>query len=137
MSCGAACARQTLLDKGIDIPESTIRELAKVSEQTGTSVDNLVNALNKLDPKTNYVGGGVGPDAFGELNSRGPWIAMVKPNTGSHYVIVDGVENGKVLLRDPWGPNAPGVGKGLQGTVDVNDFMEYWRRTYHQAIFRD
>ena len=137
MSCGAACARQVLLDKGIDIPESTIRELAKVSPKTGTGVDNVIDALNKLDPKTQYTGGGVGPDAFGALNKRGPWIAMVKPNTGPHFVIVDGVEDGRVMLRDPWGLDAPGAGQGLKGTVEVDDFMEYWRRTYHQAIFRE
>ena len=135
MSCGAACARQTLLDQGIDIPEVLIREIAKVSPQTGVDVDGVLTALNKLDPNNLYVGGGVSPEAFDALNNLGPWIARVKPSTGPHFVIVDGLQNGRVMLRDPWGANAPGPGQGIQGSVEIDDFMEYWRLGVNQAIF--
>nr|WP_321233928.1 hypothetical protein [uncultured Psychroserpens sp.] len=35
--------------------------------------------------------------------NRKPWIATLKPpKKNRHAVIVDRVEDGKVILRDPW-----------------------------------
>ena len=59
----------------------------------------------------------------------------VKPPTGAHFVIVDGAESGVVSVRDPYGRSAPGPGQGLEGTVRLEDFMEYWRRGINEAIF--
>lgn len=97
--------------------------------------ENLAEALTELDPKRKYSGGSVDPDAFDALNANGPWIARVKPPTGAHFVIVDGAENGVVSLRDPYGRSAPGPGQGLEGTVRLDDFMEYWRRGVNKVVF--
>lgn len=137
MSCGAACARQLLLDRGISVEESVVRDLARVSPETGTGVEGVADALNALDSNFSYRAGSVMPEQFAALNSRGPWIAQLKPSTGPHFVIVDGVRNGNVLLRDPWGASAPGAGQGLQGTVNVSDFMEYWRRSLNKMVYRE
>lgn len=41
MSCGAACARQLLLDAGIDVPEETLRERAGFHPELGITLDAL------------------------------------------------------------------------------------------------
>jgi hypothetical protein len=41
-----------------------------------------------------------------------------------------------VRIRDPWGNDAPGRGEGLEGTMSVAKFMEYWNLGFNQAVFR-
>jgi ABC-type bacteriocin/lantibiotic exporter with double-glycine peptidase domain len=135
MSCGAACARQLLSDKGINTTESIIRELANFEPEYGIDASSLANALNKLSPESQFRGGSVPPEAFEALNKRGAWIARVKPSSGAHFVIVDGVDNNNVLIRDPWEDVAPGVGNGLEAKIPVSEFMDYWNRGINQAVF--
>jgi len=137
MSCGPACARQLLKDAGVEIAEETVRKLSKFDPEYGTQASDLADALNMLfKPKNLYQGGGVDPDAFNALVNRGSWIARVKLPSSPHFVIVDGVKDDKVLIRDPWGSNSPGIGNGLAGEIDIDVFKEYWRRGIHQIVFK-
>ncbi|NER49475.1 MAG: hypothetical protein F6J92_22825 [Symploca sp. SIO1A3] len=136
MSCGAACVRQLLSDEGIEVAESVIRAEAEFSSEWGTEVGNLAKALTQLHPNTLYRGGGVVPGAFESLNRTGSWIARVKPITGPHFIIVDGVKDELVQIRDPWGPLAPGIGQGWVAKLALSDFFDYWRLGINQAVFR-
>jgi len=134
MSCGPACVRQLLKDAGLEISEETIRKLSKFDPKYGTGAHDLANALNKLFKQENlYQGGGVDPEAFNALINRGPWIARVKLSTGPHFVIVDGIKDNQVLIREPWGSNSPGIGNGLAGEIDIDVFKEYWSQTHEKC----
>lgn len=134
MSCGAACARQLLLDTGIDLSEATIRGVAKFDSRFGISPSSLANALSR--PDATYVGGGVPPEAFSALAAIGTWVARLKPVTGPHYVLVDRVEERLVHIRDPWGPEGPGSAQGIEATLTVEEFLQHWRVGINQVIFR-
>jgi len=141
MSCGPACARQILQDRGLNFPEADVGTIACFNEDTGTSPEHLANALNKLDSNSTFVDGIPNTptikEAFDALNSTGPWIAVIKLGKGqNHFVIVDGIDNGLVKIRDPWGKNGPGSGLGLEGTVKVEDFMELWKMSKNTTVFR-
>jgi len=56
-SCGAACARQLLLDLGIEVSENTVRECADFREGVGIQPEPLAKALTQLGPGYRYVGG--------------------------------------------------------------------------------
>ncbi len=136
MSCGAACIRQLLLDDGISHPEAFIRRQTDFNDNLGISVESIASTLNKLNQCQLYRGGGVAESAFEALNLTGAWIVRVKPPTGSHYIIVDGMDKELVLIRDPWGLKAPGSGDGLIAKLALTDFLEYWRKGINQVVFR-
>ena len=141
MSCGAACAKTILSERGLtDFTEVEIRILAQFNAENGISPNNLEAALNQLDPKSQYINGIPNTDtideAFDILNSTGPWIATVKLPKNNHFVIVDGIENGLVKIRDPWGLDGAGSINGVEGTVKYDDFMELWRRARNETVFK-
>ena len=137
MSCGPACVRQLLKDAGLDISEEMIRTLSKFKPQFGTQASDLANALNKLLKQEDlYQGGSVEPEAFDALVKRGSWIARVKLSTGPHFIIVDGIKDDKVLIREPWNSHVPKSGNGLACEIDREVFKEYWRRGIHQVVFK-
>jgi hypothetical protein len=137
MSCGPACARQLLKDAGLEIAEETVRKSSKFDPKYGTQASDLADALNMLFKQEKlYQGGGVDPEAFNALVYRGSWIARVKLPSCPHFVLVDGVKDDKVLIRDPWGSNSPGTGNGLAGEINIDIFKEYWRRGIHQVVFK-
>ena len=49
--------------------------------------------------------------------------------------IVDGVENGFVKIRDPWGNSAPGVGQRLEGKLKISYFKQVWRNGPYASVF--
>jgi RHS repeat-associated protein len=135
MSCGAACARQLLRDRGIDVAESNIRDLAKYTERYGTEPSTLRDALNELHPSGQFKGGGVSPDDLDVLKN-GSFIARLKSPNGSHFVIVDGVKDGKVFIRDPWPLNGvTGNGSGTEGEMSLSKFMDYWNKGINQVVY--
>ena len=135
MSCGAACVRQLLRDEGIDLEESVIREPTDFTPESGISSESLASALSKLNPKKNYRGGGVAPEAINALMKTGSWIARVKPSSGAHYILVDKIEKEVVFVRDPWGLQSPGRGQGLEAQLILSDFVELWTRGINQVVF--
>ena len=86
VSCGAACGEMVS-----GIPQTTL--MGTVSQPA---------APDLLGAAIGGRGGYVGPQAFGVLNDSGPWIAMMRGDGALHYVVVDGMEGGHVLIRDPW-----------------------------------
>lgn len=139
MSCGAACARQLLADAGIDITEAEIRELAGTS-WTGTDAGQLARALNRVHPGGDYRGGSPSnvtspTETLRALAENGPFIAFTRTAHGLHSVIVDGIEDGLVKIRDPWGASGFGGGQGIEGVVELNQFLDYWKSGIHQVVF--
>lgn len=62
--------------------------------------------------------------------------AMLKHNRVAHFVIVDGVADGRVRVRDPWGVDGLASARGLEGEIEVEPFLEYWRNAQHRLIIR-
>lgn len=77
-SCGAACARQMLLDAGINVPEARIRELARFDPDQGITYDGVGAALNELHPGERYRSQSVHPAQLPALAERVPFIAMLR-----------------------------------------------------------
>jgi predicted double-glycine peptidase len=137
MSCGPACARQLLADVGVQVAEAELRGGMTATTQFGMSSERVAQALTKLHPEATFRGGGVGPGSLDALMETGPFIARLKPNSGPHFVIVDGAEAGGALrIRDPWGPASPGSGQGLEGLMSREVFMESWQKGVFNVVFK-
>ncbi|MEP7121659.1 MAG: cysteine peptidase family C39 domain-containing protein [Byssovorax sp.] len=134
MSCGAACARQLLLDAGIDVPEATIRERAGFHPELGILLDSLEEVLNELHSGALYKAGAVLPEGLPQLGRVVPFIALLR-TPSRHIVIVDQITASNVTLRDPGGtPGGPGI--GACGLMDKEMFVERWTRAYNGVLFR-
>jgi Peptidase C39 family len=143
MSCGIACVRQFLTDSGVKLSESAIikeinkfENLENFDPKTGAALKQLELALNALHPDTQFNSGMVDPAQLNSLNRNGSWIAMLRSHRGGlHYVIVDGITDGNVLIRDPWGAKAPGRGNGIEAELPISTFLDYWTPTYNAGVF--
>ena len=137
MSCGAACGRQLLSQMGIDVTESTIRNLGEVKYDVdlGIQPGNLARGLSELSPDIEFQGGGLPYEVLEIYNNlETPWIAVVSPSTGNHYVIVDGIEGDFVKIRDPWGELGPGTGSGLEGKLKLSYFEQVWKDGQYRGV---
>lgn len=86
-------------------------------------------------PRLAHAAGSIDPDALSRLALAGAWIARVKTLSGRyHTVIVDGMREEIVSVRDPWGLTGPGSGSGTEATIRLDDPLEHWRFGIHQAI---
>lgn len=134
MSCGAACARQLLLDAGIDVPEARLRELTGFDPDQGIMPEALAEALNELHPGVRYRAGSVGPEQLPALAKVVPFIALLRtPST--HFVIVQDITETEVYIRDPAGvPDDAPVGR--EGVLNKAAFVERWTRAINRVIFR-
>ena len=103
MSCGAACARQLLLDVGVHMPESVLRERASFDPVNGISAKSLGALLSALHEGVSYDAGAVFPEHLGTLICRAPFLALLGTPRGRHWIIVDGLSDGLVEARDPCG----------------------------------
>lgn len=97
-SCGPACGSQLLREAGLDVFQSNLTS----GFFRGMTPETLASNLNKFQP--GWQGYYAFPTAqqLAGLSSRGPFIARLGGNPG-HFVIVDAVKAGKVLIRDPAG----------------------------------
>jgi predicted double-glycine peptidase len=136
LSCGPACVRQILLDNGVEEAESTIRELCGFDPERGSWEDGLAAALQEMSGQ-NYGRGQVGPDDWSYLFRRVPFIAMLKPRTGLHWVIVDEVAEDVVHIRDPWGIPEEDNMHGFEGIMKRGEFDNLWRLSYNRAVYRN
>lgn len=48
-------------------------------------------------------------------------------------VIVDGLTDNIVSVRDPWGLTGPGSGNGTEARILFDDFLDHWRLGLHQV----
>lgn len=133
LSCGAACARQLLLDDGIDRPEAEIRELAMFApELGGIFCSPLAAGLDQLGGGRRYRGGVIDPSWHDVLFASAPFVAMLV----DHWVIVDHVDAQTVQIRDPAGLPETDDAAGFEGVMRRDDFDELWAIGIHQAVFR-
>lgn len=140
-SCGAACGRQLLRDLGIEVPEALIREAGKYTDEfPGMSAENVAAALNQVQDRYGFRGGAIdGEEHLQTLANIAPWIAFVAPDSGvGHMIVVDTIDRDKgvVMVRDPWGQDGPGVGVGVEASLDLRAFLELWRGGIHNAVWR-
>ncbi|MDJ1496820.1 hypothetical protein QNI19_28050 [Cytophagaceae bacterium DM2B3-1] len=142
MSCVQACVRQLLKDAGINTSEKDLTKASSFSEQYGTDFKDIVPILNELHPNRKF---DAGSPAIGDKEPeeiaiiltkvKKIWIARLKPTTGpAHSVIVDGIENNIVTLRDPWG-NGVGTQKGAVGTMTLQNFCKLWTKGINYSIW--
>ncbi|HSO00441.1 MAG TPA: cysteine peptidase family C39 domain-containing protein [Candidatus Nanopelagicales bacterium] len=133
LSCGAACARQLLLDDGIAKPEAEIREIALFSPDFGgIFCSPLAAALEQLGGGRRYRGAVIDPEWHEVLFENTPFVAML----ADHWVIVDQIDDETVLVRDPAG--LPGIDEtvGFEGVMRRDVFEERWTLGIHQAVYR-
>lgn len=134
MSCGAACARQLLLDAGINVPEARIRELAGFDPDQGITHDGVGEALNQLHAGERYRWQSVDPAQLPALAERVPFIAMLRTPSW-HFVIVQAMTDTEVFIRDPAGVPA-NLLLGSEGVMTKETFMERWKEAVNLAIWR-
>lgn len=134
MSCGAACARQILLDAGIDVPEAVLRNVAGFDSDFGITLDGLGDAFAAHHPGATYQHGTVWPEHLDRLASAVPFIALLR-TPSRHFVIIDEVGAAEVRVRDPAGTDEdPSV--GAVAVMDRGVFLERWRQARYGVIFR-
>jgi hypothetical protein len=126
---------QLLRDAGHDVSEADLIERIGVEEGFGSELESAAAVLSKRHPGLINAAGSIDPDAVAELVRRDPWIARVRTLSGRyHTVIVDGLHDGVLAVRDPWGLSGPGSGSGTEATIRLDDFLEHWRFGIHQVI---
>jgi hypothetical protein len=134
-SCVIACTRQLLGDAGEEFSEAGLIEGIGVREGFGSELEPAAAVLSELHPRLIYLAGSMDPDAVHELFRRDPWIARVKTLGGRyHTIIVDGLFEDVLSVRDPWGLTGPGAGSGSEATIRLDIFLEHWQFGIHEAI---
>lgn len=131
LSCGAACARQLLLDLGVEVSERAVREHAEFYENEGIQPEGLAKALTRLSPGYRYIGGSVDPSVLPDLLLRCPFVALVD----RHFVIVDAAIGDAMRIRDP-APLPTSPTQGTEGLVSRRSFEDAWLRSVHRVVFR-
>lgn len=119
-SCVAASCRMVLSDSSIEVPEAYVREVANVDARDGGYLSGVPDALNKLGLDTPYTyRTNLTIDDLDAATADGnSAIASVKfPGGGLHAVVIDGVQDSMVLIRDP---------AGSAYEVTIQDFMRQW-----------
>lgn len=135
-SCQAACVRQLLMDAGLTFAEAELRARIGYVEGWGTTSAAAARVLDELHPALGYVGGAVDPTTATKVFERNPWIASLRTDRGSiHAVIVDELQGGIVLVRDPWGLTGAGSEAGSQATIMLSDFLQHWHWALNNAVF--
>lgn len=112
-----------MLENGAEIPEAYFRQLANVKVGEGTALSNSIPALKQYGVSASYK-----PNlSIEELraatsNNRS---AIVNVNTvisgGVHAIVVDGIEDNLVLIRDPL---PEGVGSAYK--LPLETFQTAW-----------
>ena len=135
-SCVAACARQLLRDAGADFTETALSLRIGLVSGIGIDITLAAEVLSELHPTSVYIGGLRDPDQAHNPFPSDPWVARVKTlSSRVHAVIVDGVRDDIVSIRDPWGLMGPGSGNGTAATIRLDDFLDHWRRGLAESSF--
>ena len=130
-SCGAACGKMLLQQRGVEIEQEQIRVLAG----SPTWTEQLAHAMNQLSPseegewKGGYLTITGAPDrqVCLSLCTTGSWIAELREprKKMGHFVVVDGTdEQENPLIRDPW--------EGTRYKMEVEEFLKHWSQ---QGVF--
>jgi hypothetical protein len=121
-----------LSDNGIFLPEAYVREMANIDASAGIHIRDAVPGLNTIlensGVSARYVySSSVSLEELRSATSRGSAVVDVRVPAGTtgdhkiHAVIVDGIENNLVLIRDPLPEGA-----GSAYKISVDDFMKAW-----------
>lgn len=101
-SCVAASCRMVLADHGIEQPESWLRTAADVDFNTGTAVSNAASTLNNFGLPYIYEANLTLEGLQAATSGGRSAIVSLTLGPGSfHAVVVDGIEEGYALIRDP------------------------------------
>lgn len=131
VSCGAACSKMLLKQRGIELEQEQIRALAG----SPTWSEQLAYAMNQLSPfddgewKGGYLNipGATARQVFLSLGTTGSWIAELREplRKMGHFVVVEGIdEQDQPLIRDPW--------DGTRYKMETEEFLKYWSQ---QGVF--
>ncbi len=135
MSCGAACARQFLLDAGIVVDEATIRIEAGFHTELGIDGRGIVAVLEKHLPPRRFRTGVVPPHQMDLLARGAPFFLLMRTPIGKHWVIVDKVDGERAYVRDPAGvPDGP-PDLGAEAVLLRSELLERWRRALNGAVW--
>lgn len=154
MSCAAACIRQIAKENGVELSEKVARDVAKTDGTTfGTILDNIGPAIEELlsgkAVKIKHGGTQLLPrldyGQMAQLYSKiaresslpsNSWIASLKPpGKPRHTILVEKIEDGTVHVRDPWGEGAGyGVEHGVEATIKLEDFVDFWKGSYFHFV---
>ena len=148
MSCAAAAVRQLSDDFGIKLSEKKLRKLLETDKILGTDLDQMKIVLKKVfkdknkkvdagyfKPKPNQNNKGLAEYLCKE---RAPWIANIAPpGSKGHTIIVDGLVDGKIKIRDPWPLDGKIGENGIEGFIDFDEFMDLWVKggVWYGSIF--
>ena len=131
LSCGPACGEMLLGDRGINGANQSL-----IAAETGVpvSAEDLAIALNILDATSSrfWLGGTISlPGATNYeivevLISTGSWAAILWETLAElgHIVIVDGLDDTKIMIRDPW--------NATKYKMELEEFLNYWNL---QAVY--
>jgi WXG100 family type VII secretion target len=119
-SCVASSCRMVLNDNGIEVPEAYVRDAANVDAIEGGYLKDVPDALNELGLDTTYTyEPNLTIDELGTATADGDSaiVSVRFPGGGLHSVVVDGIEDDMVLIRDP---------AGSTYKITVEDFLQQW-----------
>jgi ABC-type bacteriocin/lantibiotic exporter with double-glycine peptidase domain len=130
-ACGPACAQMLLADLGISVEQQTIAEVCSTPVWPAL----LARTMRELVVEAGYWEGGrpfiqgVSTNQMIDiLCASGCWAAVLWDSRTrlGHMVIVDGLKNQSLRIRDPWPP-------GTSYSMSRADFLNYWNE---EAIWR-
>jgi RHS repeat-associated protein len=121
--CGGACATQWLADQGIQrhlkLPEPSMGH--EIAREMGSE----------------YIGGSfTKPEAV--LESGKTFMAHVSnvQNQNGHWLLIDKIENGTVMGRDPWGLAGLASDSGTSVEMSLHYFREIWAKGGYAGVFK-
>ncbi len=129
-SCTSACCRMLLKDEDKDAPESHISIILKLDK--GAYVRDMPGALSEFGLSKSYrYHDDLSVDDLRQHLTKAPAVVSLKrPQTvGRHALIVDGIEDNYVLIRDPL-PRASGAAY----KVSLDDFLTVWLKKLGTGI---
>jgi predicted double-glycine peptidase len=122
-SCVAASCKNLLNDA--QIPEAYVRQM--VTDGTGGYLSKTPNALKEFGLKGEATfNANTSIDTLQQATKSSPAIVNIKdpmkPLSDAHAVVVDGFENGNVLIRD----SLPGGDIGTAYKISIDDFKRFF-----------
>ncbi len=121
--CGAACVRQLLRERDIEVSEAELRERCCFVEAEGTRAEDMARVLRELSPGR-WEGGTVERDAIGAIAEHfAPFLAMLD----HHWVIVDALGASEVRLRDPH--------DAAEVALPLSTFLDAWDLGLWRVVF--
>ena len=121
-SCVAASCRMLLQDHGTNVVETHLRE-ALATDELGARISDAPAVLRQFGlPRPYTYRDDLAMADLQEATKRGAAIVFLKvPKLGAHALLVDGIEDDLVLIRD----SLP-IGRGAAYKVSATDFQKAW-----------